>query len=469
MITGSEVERVEVELLATGDEPASRPRPPQTAWPDPDGSPGRRRGRVGVAVVAAAIILIGWTAARTAGDDRSEPPDAAAGSSGGATEAGDRDPVGADRRDGALDADRRVGGQAPSGDPADRADTAPDEAPSASPLVPIAPVTPALGDAEPIVVEVVGVSAVLASQPVEVVAYGNGRQLTRLDLSTGMLRTQVVQRHAFGRAWVLAGSDWLLLPSPDDDLPSVVVTADGTVELVDFGADRTVLGVTDLEQIWLSGRDDVAAGGIVEAADVGGESIATIELPGPPSQFDPRGGFVVETETGTTQVTAKGSAPITAGDLVALGTDRAVVRECVVTSRCEVVVVDRDSGERRGIEPFRSGGGAPELDLVRGESVARDGRHAMVSVLDPLAGSTAQATLGTLDLVTGEVVEIGPAQHIEQSTWSPDGRFLFYNSGGRIRAFDTTSDVEIVVSDRLLGVDSFAIRPALPDEGFPTP
>ena len=446
MHQNDEIERIEVELYATEADPSSPfPGPWELGESSaPAVSVASRRPvavLVAVAAVAAVSSVVGWAVVRS----RGESPAAAPGEVGPAA----TEPV----------VDRAAGGRSTG--------TVTTEVAGGSPLVPMAPVTPALGDAEPIVEAVVGVSAVLAAQQLEIVAFGNGRQLLRLDLSTGILRTQIVQRHAFGRARVLAGTDWVLLPTPDPDLHSLVVAADGTVELVEHPPDRTVLGVSDREQVWLADPDVLSAGGRIEAVTGPGDPLGTIELPGPPDRLDPRGGFVVVDDTGgADQVSAKASVELTTGDLLAIGVDHVVAVECSGRS-CDTVVIDRSSGRRRVIEPSRAGvDDPPELSIIGVESVAPGGRHAMVAVLDPIGGSSVQTTLATLDLVDGEVIEVGRAQDVDESVWSPDGRFLFYNGGGRIRAHDVTTGREIDVSSQLVAIDSFSVRPPLGDDGF---
>jgi hypothetical protein len=311
----------------------------------------------------------------------------------------------------------------------------------------------------------------LDGQPLEIVAFGNGRQLSRLDLQTGLLTTlRATQLQPFGRPRLVIGDDWVLFPTSDPDLPSSIVIGDGQVKSIDFGPSWEVAGTTDGEGIWLLSAELADGGpGVARLATIEGERIAEIALPGVPSLFDPAGGFVVDAPGGWFRVTGDGAERITGGALLAIGRDVAVTHECDDTLRCAVVVIDRDTAQRRPLDldlPLGDAG-LSAVAPVGAESVSPDGSAAFVEVVNPAGGGTGQPTLGLLDLTSGAVVEVGPAQDIDQTVWTPDGRFVLYVKGGKIVAHDRTSGDEVDVAAELIAVDAFGVRRTQPPVGAP--
>jgi hypothetical protein len=317
----------------------------------------------------------------------------------------------------------------------------------------------------------VAFAAELDGQPLEIVAFGNGRQLSRLDLQTGVLTTlRATQLQPFGRPRLVIGDDWVLFPTSDPDLPSTVVVGDGEVKSVDLGPSWTVAGTTDGEGIWLLSAELADGGpGVARLATIEGERIAETTLPGAPSMFDPAGGFVVDAPGGSFRVTSDGAERITDGELLAIGRDVAVAHECDDALRCALVVIDRDTAQRRPLDLGRPFGdaGLSAVAPIGAESVSPDGSAAFVEVVNPAGGGTGQPTLGLLDLTSGAVTELGPVQDIDQTVWTPDGRFVIYIEGGRIVAHDRTSGDEVVVSAELIAVDAFGVRRTQPPAGAP--
>ncbi len=315
--------------------------------------------------------------------------------------------------------------------------------------------------ADPPVTEQVVVATAVAGLPIELVTYGNGRLLQRLDLSDGSLITQPVRRQPFGRPRLVVGDVWLMLPTPDPEFPSIVVSDDGEVSDGSFGPTWQVLGTSDGSGLWVMSAELADGGqGTIERVPISSGGTELLLLPGPPSRFDPQGGFVVDVPGGSSRVSTDGATQITDGELIAIGHDVAVAEECDARLSCAVMVIDRSSGDRRplGLDRPLDDSRLRSVAIVGDESVTADGNRAMIRVVNPTDSSSGQATLGVIDLITGETVEIGPVQDIDQSTWSPDGRFLFYNRGGTVVAFEpATGDVH-VVADELIAVDAFGIR-----------
>ena len=83
-------------------------------------------------------------------------------------------------------------------------------------------------------------------------------------------------------------------------------------------------------------------------------------------------------------------------------------------------------------------------------------------MLEPLDRGEDQRRLGVLDLASGEMIEIGPAQDVDEATWTPDSRFVLFVQDGRVVAYDTTADTTTVVAQELVAVNAFGVRPVGP-------
>lgn len=432
-----ESKRVEVDLVSVGREdpesPFARPRdsaPVATGHGPPDRD---ERRTVAIAIVVGLVALgLGWMLGRSAADAPSLPElDVAETAAAVVTE----EPIA-------------------SVDAVSTPTTTLEAAASTS--------APAADNptAAAIVVEQVVIADAIAGQPLEVVVYGNGNRLLRLDLTNGQLTSQMVDRQPFGRPRLVVADDWAMLPTADPASPTILVQSDGDITTIDFSPNWLVLGPADGETVWLLAPDLLAGNpGSVKRVTELGTPVSGIELPGPPSRIDPRGGFIVEASGGAYSVTEQATIRITPGKLIAVGPALAVAEECDELLVCTVVVIDRDTDERGRIEQAPDGSRPPSLGAIGSRSVSPDGTIAMVWVMDPTDRSSGQPTIGTLDLATGEVVEVGPAQSIDQAVWTPDSRFLLYISGGKLVAYDRESRDEVIVSAELIAIDAFGVRP----------
>ncbi|MFW2336297.1 hypothetical protein, partial [Ilumatobacter sp.] len=319
------------------------------------------------------------------------------------------------------------------------------------------------GDAP--LVEEVAVAAPLLGQPVEIVAYGNGQLLRRLDLAAGRLVTQRVPRQPFGRTRLIVGDEWVMFPPSDSELPTIVVGDGGEITEGFYGPTWEVAGVADGAGLWVMSEALAAGGaGLIERVPISSGGAEKLTLPGPPSRFDPAGGFVVDAPGGSYRVAADGVSQITAGELIAIGREVALAEECDAGLTCSVVVIDRATGERSTLDVARPLDDTllPSIAIVGHESVSPDGALAMVRVVNPGDGSSGQPMIGVIDLTTGVVAEVGFAQDIDQSVWSPDARFLFFNRGGKVVAYEPATGDSHVVADELIAIDAFGVRPLSP-------
>ncbi len=399
-----------------------------------------------VAVIASAVAVVamalGWTLGRTANDAPSGPAAVATATTV------------------ARSAVERI---EPAADPTGGTTDAPPPGPSSvpGPMVAGGRSDEVAVDDGPLI-EQVDVAAPVAGQPVEVVTYGNGQLLRRLDLATGRLVTQTVRRQPFGRVRLVVGEDWVMLPPSDPELPTIVVADDGEVTESSYGATWQVAGTSDGTGLWVM-TTELADGdaGTIERVPISSGDAEELALPGPPSRFDPQGGFVVDAPGGSYRVAAGGVSQITTGELIAIGRDVALAEECDPRLACAVVVIDRVSGVRRRLAVDRplDDSNLPSIAIIGGETVSPDGGLALVRVVNPSDRSSGQPTIGVIDLTDGDISEIGPAQSIDEAVWSPDGAFVFHNRGGKLVAYEVASGEVHVVADELIAVDAFGIRP----------
>lgn len=450
MGASDERQRIEVELVsgADADSPFARPASTGTTDASASGESGGSQDRRVVAVVVAvavAALALGWYLGRSGTDPAPEVSDAA--------------PVATVARI-AVESIAPATAATPTVPNATAPDdTAPDE------VTDDGAADEDAGDATGQVVTDVVVPAAVAGQPVEVIAFGNGRQLWRLDLSTGRLVTQDVRRQPFGRVHLVVGEDWIVFPPADPELPTIVVDDAGLVGEASLGAAWQIVGTTDGGGLWVM-SPELSDGGVgtIERIPISSGERTELTLPGPPSRLDPLGGFVVDSPGGSYSVTGDGVARITAGELIAIGRDVAVAEECDEVLACAVVAIDRESGARRplAVERPLDPRFLRSIGIIGTESVAPGGDLAMVQVVNPADRSSGQPTIGVLDLDTGEVSEIGPAQDIDQAAWSPDGTLLFYIRGGKPVAYDHATGEVHTLAAELLAVESFGTRPVSP-------
>ncbi len=454
MDTNDEPEWIEVELSPTDGFGTPAPASSVTTASDDLGPSSWASGRGVVVPLVVGLVALGagWVIGRAGGGSPTPAPNV-----GPVIEAAD--PVGAIQPV-----------------PTTATTSAPTSAPDNGPFV--TPDPTAVGTVEAVVDVVsehqVVVAPDLRGQPIEIVAYGNGRQLFRLDLATSRLVTRDVASQPFGRARLLVGPTWSLLPSSEAGLDSTLVWDDGRRIDVDVGPASQVIGVADADSLWTMFEPVSTTGIVVHRRGIDGRPRDEIGVvPSVPNWVDPAGGVVVELPGGTfgvrpqpTVETDAGDArviepvvtPITEGRLLALGVDLAVAEECDALLVCSTYVIDRASAERRTLDVDGGSGGLVPYAFAGAATVAPGGGAAVVELLEASERTSAQRSLGVVDLTTGVVTEIGPTQDVGQTAWTPDGRFVLFIRGGRIAAYDTESDVTVVATDDLVAIDAFGVR-----------
>lgn len=166
---------------------------------------------------------------------------------------------------------------------------------------------------------------------------------------------------------------------------------------------------------------------------------------------DGNGNLVFSNGGGHYVASPDGARRITSGRLWALGPTTALARECDERARCETVVIDRSSGDRREIP----------VDQLRGYGrggISPDGATAalrtgaQVKLIDLRSGET--EFLNTVP-TGGSFSSSSGAQRL---AWSPDSRWLFVVFDDQLVAVDVAArkvhDIKLPVDQ----IDSVAIR-----------
>ena len=161
---------------------------------------------------------------------------------------------------------------------------------------------------------------------------------------------------------------------------------------------------------------------------------------------DGRGGLVV-TRGGTVfTLGVDGANLLTTGDLVAIGADTAYVRECADIVACEVLRLDRQTGERtpvEGLGELSPVAIAPdERGIALGTSVAPGGDVLVVEVRSP--GERRWAMFDTAT-VTGRLPELTDLAIAQPVIWNADVSFAAFLAGSSLAVYDRAAQDVVAV------------------------
>ncbi len=164
-----------------------------------------------------------------------------------------------------------------------------------------------------------------------------------------------------------------------------------------------------------------------------------------PAAGDGSGYMILTGSDGAYLARPDGVRHITSGSVLAAGPTGWLVVECDERARCVRVVIDRATGGRRTLRA------SPAFVDAQTGTIAPDG-----SVAAYIPVTAARPVVHLLDLDTGAdhalTVDLSADGYGTSLVWSPDGRWLFLATGGRLLAVDPRSR-----SARELGVDLRAI------------
>jgi hypothetical protein len=335
-----------------------------------------------------------------------------------------------------------------------------------------------LGDAEHpdrLVEGVIDIDPNVPVSPVEVVAMTNRNEVVRIDVPAGTTVSTLIDGGQYGPPSIHAGDGWILIPSFDERLGSIVIHDDGSRTSLGTGTSWPLMENTVNGTFWRS--DGEPTGGVpsrlVEIEVDGSPTGAAVELGGfYPGMIDPRGGVVVQAPGGFYVVTPDSTNMITSGRLLAIGVDRAVVQECDESLACGYFVVDRSTGTRTPLDlaPELAGEG---VSIEGGgwwtfsEPLSPTGDAVLVTVWMPDGGG--QQSLGVIDLTTGGYESIGGFVDTPAMAWAPDGRSVYWLERGRLTVFDRSTGVSTLFSEDLGTINAFPLRPTTSPVGAAAP
>ena len=185
---------------------------------------------------------------------------------------------------------------------------------------------------------------------------------------------------------------------------------------------------------------------------VGSDAQATAVSTGPLVQFDPwqiqfirtTGQMIVNDAGGVYLVDENGVATRTStGDLLSIGPNHYIVRECDESRACPYVRIDQATGQRDVLDPAVLDEYRPWADLSA-LSLSPDGTAVTYSDWQN-GGSTPVRRM--IDLTTGTIVEVGQADQFNiQPAWAADSSGLFVLSGRRPMFYDRATGEKIPVA-----------------------
>jgi hypothetical protein len=202
------------------------------------------------------------------------------------------------------------------------------------------------------------------------------------------------------------------------------------------------------------GEDPQTSG--VELISFDGESLAgPFDLAGGwASWSDQRGGVLFTAPGGTYSVSSSGVRRLTSGQVLAVGANHVVAKECDDRLVCSLWLIERDTDVRSELP----------ADLLLGENVflpesptiAPDGRAIVVF---GERGSTFGLQYVRLD--TGETILLGSHRPSTAAVaWTPDGHYVLTLSEWRLAALDRTTNAIVEIDERLPRLSTFTLVPS---------
>lgn len=272
----------------------------------------------------------------------------------------------------------------------------------------------------------------------DVFAYASG-ELIRVEFARGRVtRTPLPVMNSTGPIALIAGSDRAVI-RPLDAVAGFVVPDGRPAEELPGRRGGQIAGPgPEPDQMWLQTFAEDREGLVLVELD-GTEVEPAIPMPTGawPIGPDGRGNVLVGGIGGVYLVQPDGPRRVTTGVLNAAGPTHFLVTDCDDRARCSSLVIDRNTGRRRGldVEPDPSNFGAGL------GTVSPDGSHAAVVSWHEASGPAVQV----IDLETGKErhldVELrdpdGPVGQV--MAFSPDGSWLFVASPGGLRAVDMST------------------------------
>ncbi len=159
---------------------------------------------------------------------------------------------------------------------------------------------------------------------------------------------------------------------------------------------------------------------------------------------DGRGGLVITRGGAVFALGVDGAELLTTGDLVAIGADTAYVRECADIVTCDILRLDRQTGERTPLAGL--GELSPvaitldERGVALGTSVAPGGDVVMVEVRAP-----GGPVWSMYDTTTGTATELTDLAIGQPVIWNADASFAAFLAGSNLVVYDRAAQDVVAV------------------------
>ncbi len=161
---------------------------------------------------------------------------------------------------------------------------------------------------------------------------------------------------------------------------------------------------------------------------------------------DGRGGLVISRGGTVFTLGVDGAEPLTTGDLLAIGVDTAYVRECTAIVTCDVLRLDRQTGERTPVEGLAELSPiaiAPdERGVALGTSVAPGGDVLVIEVRSPDGPRWAMFDTST---ATGRLPELTDLAIAQPVIWNADASFAAFLAVSSLAVYDRAAQDVVAI------------------------
>jgi hypothetical protein len=282
--------------------------------------------------------------------------------------------------------------------------------------------------------------------------------LVSIVLDTGRIDVTDVPTMRSGYAgFVVPGSGRTLVGSWQERR-AYVVSDDGVLTEAPavFATSGPIAPSDGRDSAWVVtvGEDPRASG--VELISFDGDSLAgPFDLAGGwASWSDQRGGVLFSAPGGTYSVNSSGARRLTTGQVLAVGANHVVAKECNDLLVCSFWLIERDTDVRSQLSAdLRLD---ESLFLPESPTIAPDGR-AMVVFGE--RGTTFGLQYVRLD--TGVTVVLGSHRPSTAAVaWTPDGHYVLTLAEWRLTALDRTTNAVVEIDDRVPRLSTFTLVPS---------